>query len=580
LNASVLRRFGFPNLKALEDGLAGTECRGEEHEVVIVWSITSGKRQIIMDGREIHFSANRTGMIDFSWNAKGNHVFKTICHATPPLSPQPGFRQYDLFIDGQSFFRMPKLYELGVKGVSAQENRIPGQYNSYDEQGGYSARSAYDGGGGGYVGGYGGGGYGNEPSTRASQTSYDEDAELQRAIKASLEDAKSHLGETSKSSSGPPDVLSDSMAPASTTDLLGFDDPVTSPYAAPAISGNPSLNSFDGGLASGYGAPPTQPYLALPSTQPATNTYGAPPAQPSPYGAPPSQQYGAPAAPQQFPALPPSSTLTAYGAPPAPAYAAPITQPQYPPAQPQYQFPAQAQPTNQFGPVYNDDPFAPKPPTHRDVASGILKAYNAGGSAPAAGSTNGVGYGAPPPPGYYQPGQPFMPNEAPPGSYGESNGTYGPTLSMNSTLTLTETESVDQKPQNPFEAALKKLVNFDHIDEPAEEQLKLTMKQQEDERQRKLKSKSAPLPPAASRVVGSGATLREIATVKPPTKREIVMKPPPHLFQGDAAMAGAMVEYGAPPPPLQPRGFGVVHMQGQYAAQPPPPQQGYGYGYR
>lgn len=568
-------RFGFPNLKALEDGLAGTECRGEEHEVVIVWSITSGKRQIIMDGREIHFSSNRTGMIDFSWNAKGNHVFKTICHATPPLSPQPGFRQYDLFIDGQSFFRMPKLFELGVKGVSAQDNRIPGQYNSYDEPGGYSSRSAYGGSGGGYAGGgYGGGGYGNEPSIRSSQT-YDEDAELQRAIKASLEDAKTHLGEASKSS-GQPDVLSDSVAPATATDLLDFDGPVASPYAAPVVSADPSMGSYDAGLSSGYGAPPTQPYLALPSTQPVANTYGAPPA----YGAPP-QQYGVPAAPaqQQFPALPPSSTPAPYGAPPAPAYGAtPSAQPQYPPAQPQYQYSAPTQPPNQYAPAYGEDPFAPKPPTHRDVTTDILKAY--GGNAPAAGSTNGVGYGAPPPQGYYQPGQPFMTNGAAPGIYGEANGAAGPTLSMNSTLTLTETEAVDQKPQNPFDAALKKLVNFDHIDEPAEEQLKLTMKQQEDERQRKLKTKSAPLPPAASRVVGSGATLREISTVKPPPKRELVMKPPPHLFQGDAAMAGALVEYGAPPPPLQPRGFGVVHMQGQYAAQPPPPQQGYGYGYR
>jgi hypothetical protein len=163
----------------------------------------------------------------------------------------------------------------------------------------------------------------------------------------------------------------------------------------------------------------------------------------------------------------------------------------------------------------------------------------------------------------------------------ESNGAPGPALSMNNTLTMNEPVAVEEKPTNPFDAVLKKLVNIDHIDEPAEEQLKLTMKQQEDERKKKLQNKSAPLPPAASRVVGSGATLREIATVKPPTKKEVVMMPPAHLFQGDAAMAGAMVEYGAPPPPLQPRGFGVVHMQGQYAAPaPPPPQQGYGYGYR
>ena len=592
---SIQRRFGFPNLKAIEEGRTGTDCRGEEHEVIIVWSITSGKRQIIMDGREIHFSSNRVGVIDFSWNAKGNHVFKTICNATPPLSPQPGYRQYDLLIDGQTFFRMPKVFELGVKGMSAAENRVPGQYNSYDET---SPRSAYGndyGGGGG--GGYGGG-YAPEPPIRAPRDPSEEDMELQRAIKASLEESKSHLGEGPK---GPPDVLSEPPA-ATTTDLLDFDGPTSSAFSVPGIPANPSLNSYDGGgggLASVYSAPPAQQsYPALPSSQPPGTNYGSavtPYQQAGPYGAPPPAPYGAAPSQPQYPALPPSQPST------TPAYGAPAS----------YQFPAQ-QPPNQYPAIggSSDDPFAPKPPSIQDVSNDILKAY--GGPPPAA-PANAIGYGAPPPPqGYYQPGQyqpgqpgqyqpgqpgqyqpgqpgqyqPGQPGQYQPGpyqqSYNESNGTAAPGLSMNSTLTMNEPVQIEETPTNPFDAVLKKLVNFDHIDEPAEEQMKLTMKQQEDERKKKLQSKSTPLPPAAARVVGSGATLREISTVKPPTKKEVIMMPPAHLFQGDAAMAGALVEYGAPPPPLQPRGFGVVHMQGQYAAQPqaPPQQQGYGYGYR
>ena len=541
-------------MKALEEGRTGTDCRGEEHEVIIVWSITSGKRQIIMDGREIHFSSNRVGIIDFSWNAKGNHVFKTICNATPPLSPQPGYRQYDLLIDGQTFFRMPKVFELGIKGISALDNRVPGQYNnSYDE---VSPRSAYGG------NDYGGSSYAPEPPVRAPRDPSEEDAELQRAIKASLEDAKNHLGEAPKPA-GPPDVLSEPPA-ATTTDLLDFDGPTSSAFSVPGIPANTSLNSYDGGLSSVYSAPPAQQsYLALPSSQPPASNYGAgaPYQQPLPYGAPAPTQYGAAPPQQQYLALPSSQPQAVpYGAPP------------------QYQFPAQQPPPpNQYAPPIggaSDDPFAPKGPTLQDVSNNILKAY---GGPPAPATTNGYGYGAPPPPqqqGYYQPGQ-YQPGSQ---YNNESNGTTGPALSMNSTLTMNEPAPVEEKPTNPFDAVLKKLVNFDHIDEPAEEQLKLTMKQQEDERKKKLQLKSAPLPPAASRVVGSGATLREIATVKPPTKKEVVMMPPAHLFQGDAAMAGAMVEYGAPPPALQPRGFGVVHMQGQYAAQgQAPPQQGYGY---
>lgn len=52
-------RFGFANQQAVRDGLTGMDCRGEEHEVSIVWSITSGKRRIHMDGKEVHFATNR-----------------------------------------------------------------------------------------------------------------------------------------------------------------------------------------------------------------------------------------------------------------------------------------------------------------------------------------------------------------------------------------------------------------------------------------------------------------------------------------------------------------------------------------
>ena len=224
-----------------------------------------------------------------------------------------------------------------------------------------------------------------------------------------------------------------------------------------------------------------------------------------------------------------------------------------------------------------EDPFAPKPPSHNDLASDILKAYSS-----ATPTSQSVGGGYDSPQSQYQPGQPFSFD----GQYqqqqqnGTANGgasTAG--LSMNG-LTLTDG---DEEPQNPFDKAMKKLVNFDHIDEPAEEQLKLTMKQKEDEKNKRNRNKSVPLPPAASRMVGSGATLGEIAKVKPAPKMDPVMHPPPGLFQGDAAGAGMLVVHGQGPPPLQPRGFGMVHGQGQYYGQQQqtnygrPQQQGYGY---
>ena len=38
------RRFGFSNKEALDSGETGTACRGEEHDVTLIWSVASGKR--------------------------------------------------------------------------------------------------------------------------------------------------------------------------------------------------------------------------------------------------------------------------------------------------------------------------------------------------------------------------------------------------------------------------------------------------------------------------------------------------------------------------------------------------------
>lgn len=568
---------------------------------MVIWSVTSGKRQILMDGREVHYSANRVGILDFSWNTKGSHVLKVTCHAAPPLSATPGFRQYDMFIDGQSFFNMPKVYELGVRGVAAVDNRQPVPYGGGGYDSNFSPRSSYSGVGGGYE-------RDDSSSFRVPRSSTEEDEELQRAIRASLEESKRHLKEAS-----PPDVLDSAPAPApDTTDLLDFGGPepslpaimpdASATYGAPALP--PTTTPF---YDAGYGAPPpSQPpaydggyaAAALPPAQ-----YGAPPppaaygAPPPAYGAPPQQQYLAlpssqPMPPSQPPAYGAPQLTTgppAYGAPSAPAYGA-SPQPSY----------ASAGTGTQF-----DDPFAPKPPTFHDTANDILKNYGPSATTPSSAMTSGR----------YQPGQPFFAESPsappPPQNYmsppayetpqqQQVNGNHG----MGGTpLTMEKLAIADEEePKNPFDAALKKLVNIDHIDEPAEEKLRLTMKKQEDEKAKKNKGKSVPLPPVAQRKLGSGATLGEISQVKPQQEKKSVMQPPPGLFQGDPAMYGALVVHGQGPPPLQPQGFGVVHMQSQIQAQrqymygapsqfqqysqqqPPPPQQQQqpqpGYGYR
>ena len=537
------RRFGYPNEEALACGQTGTACRGEEHDVVIVWSITSGKRQIMMDGREVHYSTNRTNVLEHSWTSRGNHIVKVLCHATLPLSAAPGFRQYDLFIDGQSFFTMPKMYELGLRSGS-RDNRVSGP------------RSALP----------------PPAAVKAPRSAQEEQEDLQKAIKASLEESRAHLEQ--KSMAPPPPVA----APA--------------PPAVPDGDDLMSLGMGDPTVPAGYdsvfGASASQPYQQAPAYQQQVG-YQQPPIyeEPSAYQQQPAYQQptGTPAYPTSnagsaaYPALP-ASTATAqdpayYPPPPAPApYMAPPTTPSV-----TYATPAASPPQtgtvlpdtftpNPSGPadLYDtyaaEDPFAPRaapPATHSQVTNEILSEYMS--PAPATGA------------------QPA--GLATPGGAGQAlaNGDTPGSAAM--------IKFEDDEPSNPFDAALKKLVNVDHIDQPAEVHLAVKKKEEESEKMRK-KGKSKGLPPAAHQVVGGQATLDQISEVKSKKEpKEDIMKAPPQLFSAEAQQAGMMVVYGQPaqqgPPPLQkPQGFGVGYpqqaaypVQPGYAAQPgysqPPP---------
>ena len=110
-------RFGFSNKEAIAAGQTGTDCRGEEHEVTLIWSLTSGKRLVLMDGKEVHFSMGKptSGKFQTSWTMRGNHVLKIVAYAAPPVRSRPNSKQFELFLDGMSFFTFPKIYELGIK---------------------------------------------------------------------------------------------------------------------------------------------------------------------------------------------------------------------------------------------------------------------------------------------------------------------------------------------------------------------------------------------------------------------------------------------------------------------------------
>lgn len=117
-------RYGTANTNALEAGKVGVECRGHEHEVTLVWSITSGKRLIVDDGKEVHFTVGRRaeGKFQHSWTSSNNHVLTIVAHASPPLKQKAGFKQFDLLIDGISFSAFPCIYQLEKRATSSRSS--------------------------------------------------------------------------------------------------------------------------------------------------------------------------------------------------------------------------------------------------------------------------------------------------------------------------------------------------------------------------------------------------------------------------------------------------------------------------
>ena len=234
----ISRRFGFVNPQAVAEGKTGTEVRGEEHDITLVWSITSGKRLVLADGHEVHISSSRSSVFDFSWSMKGGNIVKVIAHASPPLSDKPGFRQYDMLLNGQSFFSFPKMFRAGAPTVRRSTDNKIGHPN--------------------YVG------------VQSQSIAMQEEAELQRAIQASLADTGPvyHL----------PAGVSNSHK-AEVEDLLDFgNDPLPEPIVTSPMAHQQPQNSFNQFYPTNY-APAQQP--------PPVNPYAQSAAPPS-FSMPPS----------------------------------------------------------------------------------------------------------------------------------------------------------------------------------------------------------------------------------------------------------------------------------------------------
>ena len=111
-------KFGYTNMPAIYDGLTGQDCRGAEHDITIMWSLSSGKQSIQYDGEVVYINVCdfSDGKMTHSWHDRDGHYLKVIVHnlsTSLKKAQDADWRQYDLFIDRISYFKAPKIFQLG-----------------------------------------------------------------------------------------------------------------------------------------------------------------------------------------------------------------------------------------------------------------------------------------------------------------------------------------------------------------------------------------------------------------------------------------------------------------------------------
>ena len=314
-------KFGVANPEAIAQGLTGAHCRGSEHEIVFTWSLNSGKRQIMADGRDVHYS--ETGLNGWTTDQVFQHQFQlripnfsvpVRCHiiTQPANRDDPSVRPFDIRINGISYFRFSKIFQLGTPEMV-----------SLSLNGG--------GGGGGGMGGMGRGSRSVDPDNDPYIT-----PEERKAIAAAKLASIRELRDRDTRAPGPGSIQS---APAVMNRDEGnlinlMDDPAPLPALQPVQHPSHFLSSmtmdtaFNAGPPSPYGQQPYNNYsLGAPPPPPA---YGQPPPPQASYGQPPPPQasYGQPPPQASYGQPPPQQQqqqqFQAYGQPPPPqAYGQP-----------------------------------------------------------------------------------------------------------------------------------------------------------------------------------------------------------------------------------------------------------------
>jgi hypothetical protein len=393
-------KFGVANAETVRQGLTGAECRGSEHEVSFLWSLKTGKRVLLLDNKEVHYS--ESGQNGWTTDRAWQHVF-TIrdsaggplrCHfiSQPVNKEVPGSKPFDLRVAGVSYFSFNQIFQLGTPSMVTREQARPHHHGDSGGQHGHG---------------------------RDSPISPEERRLIAQAKLESLRDVANQKDNLASSGVTAPMARDEGS-------LISFDDPTPpTPVAvggagqykqyASSLTLDPAFNSSGSGGYGGWAAPvqqqqqqeQQQPVPAYGQPPPpgdgnamALTTYQTPGGQPAPYvdsmgrmamgpqGGQPSNAYGySPQNQQQQqpPLTSPSgqsySSMASYGS--APSFA-------QPPRPPQQQQPSFAQPPHQYNTGYPPQApqYASPPALPQQGSYGSQQSYGNGPPAPAQGYPN------------------------------------------------------------------------------------------------------------------------------------------------------------------------------------------------
>jgi hypothetical protein len=125
--------FGYANQEScLVRQSKGEVCRGEEHQIELVWSLTSGKRKILLNGLEVHCSGSATEELSTTNEGKFDHTFKmkdflssrsqsygknhyvrlVAYHNGGLLRQNSDPKSFELSFNGFSFYDLPRTCDI------------------------------------------------------------------------------------------------------------------------------------------------------------------------------------------------------------------------------------------------------------------------------------------------------------------------------------------------------------------------------------------------------------------------------------------------------------------------------------